>query len=138
MWEKEHFAEYSSRNIQIMSLSPKKNSSKSTLDKLLTVLTTCQNVCRSSKKSTLKVRKNLQRNLFRTIRLPQQIPSTRSKQFWFPCQKFLLGVWNSLWIFFRITLLLENVIMDTYNAILPPVLKNCHESSKYFSLHSRN
>ena len=96
----ELFAEYSSTNIQILSYVPEKNSSGTTLDKFLTVLTTCQNVCRRSKKSTRKVRKKLQKNLFRTTRLPQQILWTRSKQFWFPCQNFPLGVWNSLWNLF--------------------------------------
>ena len=81
--------------------SPKKNSYRTALDKFSTVLTTCQNVCRRSKTSRLKVRKELKKNLFRTTRLPQQIHWNRSKRFWFPCQNFPLGFWNSLWnIFF--------------------------------------
>ena len=138
MREIELFVEYSSRNVQILSHVPEKNSSRTTLHKFSTVLTTCQNVCRRSKKSTLKVQKKLQKTLFRTTRLPQHIPWTGSKQFWFPCQNFPLEVWNSLWnFFFQTTLLLGNVTLETYHAISPPVLKKCHESSKYFSLHSR-
>ena len=125
----EHFAEFSSTNIQILSYVPEKNSSKTTLDKFLTVLTTCQVVCRWSKKSTLKVRKKLQKNLFKTTCLPQQIPWTRSS-FGFPAKMFCSEFEIHCEIFFfQTTLLLENVTLDMYQAILPTVLKNCHEIS---------
>ena len=134
----EHFAEFSSTNIQTLSNVPEKNSSKTTLDKFLTVLTTWQIVCRSSKKSTLKVRKKLQKNLFKTTCLPQQIPWTRSS-FGFPAKLFCSEFEIHSEIFFsQTTLLLENVTLETYHAILPTALKNCHESSKYFLLQSRN
>ena len=95
-------------------MSPKIVSSKTTLDKFLTVLTTCQNVCRRSRESTLKVRIKQQNNLFKTIRFSQEIPWTHSKQIWLPCQKVFPRSFNFIvkyCSFLQIFLLVKSVIL---------------------------
>ena len=50
----------------------------------------------------------------------------------FPAKIFGSELENHCEFYFQTTLVLENVTLDTYHAISPPVLKKCHESSKYF------
>ena len=71
---------------------------------------TAESICRRSKLPTLEVRNCLQKLPFKTIRFPQEIPRTRSKQFWALCRKCFAQGLNFIvnWKFFQ-TILLHKI-----------------------------
>ena len=69
-----------------------------------------ESLCQRSKLPTLEVRNWLQKHSFKTIRFPQEVPWTRSKQFWALYRKCFAQGLNFIvnWKFFQ-TILLHKV-----------------------------